>query len=274
MKNKNNKIGVLVSIYFITFLFIGIAYSFLSENLELRGTVGFSEKYNYSYNYILQDSWNDGTYYYYYFIPTITYYGNDSVKSWKVNIKVPNNTEVIGCFEASECIITNDNLGIKNATWNGTMTNSSSATFGFQIKTTVPDYQLLITSVEFYTDIITNTNITEKVLGFNASLNLESYYENVSIYSLSITNNSKVNLKSWRVEIEVNSTSSRMKNNWGSNYVLKNKLLVLTGLSWNSTINIGQTIDNIGFQISNVSGLKIKSFTGITTDNKEVEMVL
>lgn len=275
MKNKNNNIGVLISIYFITFLSIGIAYSFLNENLQFKGKVGFSENsiYNFSYSYILQDNWNDGTYYYYYFIPTITYLGNEIINSWQANIKVPNDTEITGCFESSECTVNNNILRIKNATWNGTLTKNQSFTFGFQIKTKTNNYNFSLISVNFYKETIIDKPIEEieKIDGFNVNFDYQNGWDNISSYTLSITNNSNIKLNSWKLEIEVNENTEIMSI-WGSNYILKDNLLVLTGLSWDEVIDIGSTISNIGFQISNVPELKIKSFTGITSDNKLVEI--
>ena len=275
MKNKNNKIGVLISVYFITFLFIGTAYSFLNENLELKGKVGFSPDSlkDYSYSYILKSSWNDGTFYYYYFTPTITYKGKDNINSWEANINVPVGTEVTGCYEASECIVINDILKIKNATWNGTLIPNESFTFGFQIKTKNNNYIFSIENVNFYKEdiVIENPDMEiEKIDGFETILKLENSWGNTSQYTLNITNNSNIKLKSWKIELAINK-NTKVASLWGANYVSKDNLL-LSGLSWNSTIDIGSSISNIGFQLKNTSDLTISSFIGVTSDNKTVEI--
>lgn len=274
MKNKNNKIGILIIIYFVIFLFIGMAYSFLNENLNLKGKVGFSNNsiYNFSYSYILQDSWNDGTYYYYYFVPTVTYLGNDNINSWQANIRVPYDIEITGCFEASECTVTNNILKITNASWNGILTNNSSFHFGFQMKTKTSNYELLIVAINFYKgDIVVNPPTTDKVDGFDIKFELQNSWDNTSSYNLKITNNSTVKLTSWKLEVNVNENTT-IDSIWNANYVLKDNILVLSGLEWNSTIDINSNISGIGLQLKNASQLTIKSFTGITSDNKLVEI--
>jgi len=149
---KKDNIFILIALYFICFIFIGSAYSFFSEQLELKGKSGFSEDALKQYNgdYRLYNKWEENGYYFYNYGINITYTGEDQVTGWQINIAVPMTTEVTGCFDATECTVTNTLLKIDNAYWNGGMSNNTIISTSFIIKTTDNNYELNILSVNFY----------------------------------------------------------------------------------------------------------------------------
>lgn len=284
-KNKNNDIFILIIIYFICFIFISSAYSFFSEQLELKGQAGFSnqEDKDYEYDYLIQNSWESGGYYYYHYNVNVTYKGSDNIVGWQINIDVPISTEINGCYNANECIVNNNILRITNGSWNGELTNNSVVSISFIIKTTEKNYVVIISSINFYKneettdpsteiddDSQTNNSIEGNVL---ANLNIQNSWGNTTQYELELVNNSNINLSSWEVRCQV-PEGAKISNIWGGNYILKDNILILSGLSWNQSLLIGNTNKNLGFQLETIESapvkLKIISLTGVTENQEDV----
>ena len=294
-KNKENgNIVILIAIYFICFIFISTAYSFFSEKLEMRSTVGFSQNASkkYSYDYILQYSWQSNGYYYYQYTVLITYTGNDIVDSWQLNINLPMSTEIYDCYNGI-CEISNNVLRVTNAYWNGYMTHNSIVSPGFIIKTTIPNYELDIVSVNFYKDgnllnssttgnnDISNGNDNSNnetadnlVTDITAKLEISSYWDKITQYNLTIINNSKVDLTNWELKYQV-PEGTKITDIWGSEYVIKDDELTLYDVSWSQIITSGSQMSEIGFQIETISPapatLKLLSFKGINGNYEDME---
>lgn len=282
-KNKNNgNIVILIIIYFICFIFISTAYSFFSEQLELKGTAGISiiQDSNYETDYILQENWESGGYYFYHYIVNVTYTGNDTITSWQLNVTVPSSTEVNGCYGANECTLNDTILKITNASWNGNMTNGTVATPSFIIKTTDSNYELNIHSINFYqeeqNDMI-ETYSNEKIetaSDITANLNLKNSWENISQFDLEIVNNSDITLTNWEIKYEV-PEETKIINIWGGNYILKENILIITGSDDNKLIETKTTNNNVGFQIETTempANLKLISFKGVNSNQEDVEI--
>lgn len=281
IKNKNNNIFILIIIYFICFIFISSAYSFFNEQLELKGQTGFSNNENkeYEYDYLIQNSWESGGYYFYHYNINVTYKGNENIVGWQINIEVPLSTEINGCYNANECVVNNNTLRITNASWNGAMTNNSIVTSSFIIKTTEKNYEFKISSINFSknNDVI----VPDSDSGSNApiegnaiaNLNIQNSWGNTTQFELELINNSNENLSSWEVRYQV-SDGAKVINIWGGNYILKDNILILSGLGWNQSLSIGETNKNLGFQLETIEmapvKLKLISFTGVTENQEDV----
>lgn len=289
-KNKNNgNIIILIIIYFVCFIFIGTAYSFFSEQLELKGTAGISinQDEKYELDYILQGRWESEGYYFYNYNVNIKYIGNDIINNWQLNILVPSITEVNGCYNASECILNDTTLKITNASWNGNMTNGTIVTPSFIIKTTDSNYVLEILSINFNKENQTEENLSdsgeiddenEKLIEFKndiiANLKEINSWGTTTQFELEIVNNSDITLTSWELKYEVPS-ESKMTNIWGGNYILKENILIITGSEWNKTVEANTTNSSVGFQIeipTVPAKLKLISFKGKNSNQEEVEI--
>lgn len=286
-KNKNNgNIIILIIIYFVCFIFIGTAYSFFSEQLELKGTAGISinQDEEYELDYILQGRWESDGYYFYHYNVNIEYTGNDIINNWQLNILVPSITEVNGCYNASECILNDTTLKITNASWNGNMTNGTVVTPSFIIKTTDSNYVLGILSINFNKENQTEENPSggesdnkkpiESQSNITATLNEKNSWETTTQFELEIINNSDITLTSWELKYEIPS-GSKITNIWGGNYILKENILIITGSEWNKTVEANTTNSSVGFQIETPTvpaNLKLISFKGTNSNQEEVEI--
>lgn len=298
-KSKNNgNIVILIIIYFICFIFISTAYSFFSETLEMHGTVGFSENVEkqYSYDYILQYSWEADGFYYYQYVVNITYTGNDVVDGWKLNVNMPSSTEIHDCYNASSCEVSNNILRVTNAYWNGYLTNNSIASPGFVIKTNIPNYELDVVSINFYKDgkIINSSNPESSepddennnggtndetdvkiITDIVAEMEVSGYWDNSSQYKINLINNSTIDLIHWELKYQV-PEGTKVSNVWGADYVIKDNELTLYDVSWNQIITSGSRAGDIGFQIETTTPapatLKLISFKGVDSNYEDVEI--
>lgn len=286
-KNKNNgNIIILIIIYFVCFIFIGTAYSFFCEQLELKGTAGISinQDEEYEADYILQGSWESEGYYFYHYNVNIEYTGNDIINNWQLNILVPSITEVNDCYNASECILNDTTLKITNTSWNGNMTNGTIVTSSFIIKTTDSNYVLEILSINFNKENQTEENPSggesdnkkpiESQSNITATLNEKNSWETTTQFELEIINNSDITLTSWELKYEIPS-GSKITNIWGGNYILKENILIITGSEWNKTVEANTTNSSVGFQIETPTvpaNLKLISFKGTNSNQEEVEI--
>lgn len=288
-KRKGNPILILISVYFITFLFISIAYSFFNENLELKGkaSIATTDK-DYKSIVITDNTWNDSSFNHYQFTPTITYLGDKTYTAWQVNIKIPEGTQVTGCYNASECTIVGNILKVKNASWNGMISkNQNTFSFSFQMKTIIPNYNFEIDSVNFINPDEPDVpdpdqpggndgeNSNDKIDNFKVNILRENYWGNTTQYSISVDNNSDISLSSWTLIINV-PPGSKIGNCWGASYILKENTIVLSGPSWSLGLNAKSSITGIGLQLTTSSlapaKISIKSLSGITNNYENVEM--
>lgn len=288
-ENKVSFIG-LVLIYFVVLFSISVAYSLLNVklNIESSATIDVGK---FSYTYVEDNSWNNGNFYYYQFTPTITYLGNESITGWQIYIYVPSDTEVTGCYNASSCEVVGNVLRIRNASYNGVMTNGSTASPGFQLKMTDPSYEFVIISTNFYVnggtvvdpveppDPVDPTDPDEPqvLTGVTATFTAQSGWGNITSYTLDIKNESETNLSSWRIEIEW-PEGSEVVNLWNVNYVMSGTTLILTGPNWSTGLNVGATL-NAGMQIIIPNSVppysnRIVSFTGVTQNNEDVVIAI
>ena len=294
-KNKNNdNIVKLVIVYFVCFLFISIAYSFLNEKLELRGKAGFSQDTirQFSYDYVLTGSWRQGKQYYYQYTVNFKYLGFDNINGWQANINVPIDTQVTGCFDSGGCTVSDSVLRVINASWNGTV-NYQNQTFStsFIMKTSNRKYQLSVLSVNFYEngeitnpvdpdpvdpDPVDPDPVTpSKIKNITPTLAVSNYWGKTTQFDLSIKNESDTSLSSWVLKYSI-PAGSKVTNIWGAQYIIADNVLTLSDVSWTSEVNAGASISGIGFQFQTTNPapatLTLTSFTGVNANQEDVEM--
>lgn len=278
-KKNKQKITFIVLIYFIMLSLISIAYSFLNENLEISGEVSFgntvSTEYNYRYNF--DGIWSNLNMYTYTINSILTYTGNKNVVGWTMNIWVPLNTEIYGCFGASSCIVENNVLRITNASYNGNLNvNNTSVAITTQITVPSSNYEVKLISVNFITDDIiiipTPPGSETTISGINTSINLVSDWDTRKYYTIDIVNNSKTELSSFELKMQLPNDAT-ISSIWGAEYIYAKNILTLTGPSYSPGIAINSSIQvNIMYDTLSLKEnmMNIISFTGITPDGKKV----
>lgn len=284
LKKKNKqKIILIVSIYFIMLSLISIAYSFLNKNLEISGQVSFSNTVasEYNYKYSFESIWATGNMFTYTIDSVLTYTGNKNVIGWSINIWVPLNTEVYGCYSASSCIVDNNVLRINNASYNGNLNiNNTSVAIRTQITVPSSNYEVKLLSVNFITDdniIIPDIpDSGETISGVNTSIKLVNDWDTRKYYTIDIVNNSNVDLASFELKLQL-SNDAAIDSIWGAEYIYANNILTLTGSSYSPGIAIGSSIQaNIMYDSLSLkeNKLDIISFNGITTEGKKVSIAI
>lgn len=246
-KNKINTFVIIGIIYIIVFLTISTAYSFFNTNLSIQATVGMANNEHFDADYILEAKWQNGdeSQTYYHYSTTLTYTGNIPTVGWKYYIKVPYDTEVVGCFNADSCVVEGEILTIKNASYNRNLSpNNQSVSFGFQIKTNKNDYEYQALGATFITDPYDEDNTTPPTITppeenkdqenatsvdyFNATLTSQTGWDNVSLYTLDISNSSPTKtIEHWSLEIHYPIGSS-IQSIWGSEYTYNEQTGILT----------------------------------------------
>lgn len=275
-RNKNN-LMILIIVYFLILSTISIAYSFLSEQLIIKGKSSFNSvgnnDYDFKYNY--QNKWEENNLFNYMVDSVITYKGNDNIVGWKLNIWIPANTEVVGCYNASICTINENTLTIVNATYNGILNvNNNTVLIKTHLRTELSNYEIRVLGIEFIKEgsIVPNPG-TETITGVNTSINLVSDWGNKKYYTIDITNNYTKNILSFKITILI-PDDAIISNIWGVEYIHKGNNLILSGPSWNLGINTNSYIQgNIMYDTSSSTNkFEILYFEATLEDGKQVEI--
>lgn len=277
-RNKNN-LMILIIVYFLILSTISIAYSFLSEQLVIEGKSSFNSTSNneYDFKYNITNEWIENDLSNYIIDSVITYKGNDSIVGWKINIWIPTNTEVMGCYNASECIIKDNTLTIINASYNGIINaNNNTVLIKTYLRTKISNYEVRVLGIEFIKEdsILPNPEI-ETITGVNTSINLVSDWGNKKYYTIDIANNYNKNILSFKITILI-PDDAIISSIWGVEYIHKDNNLILSGPSWNIGININSSIQgNIMYDTaSSINKFEILYFEATLDDGKQVEIKL
>lgn len=309
-RNKRNKFVIIGIFYFIILLTISTAYSFFNEDLSLSASASISEvveEKNYEYSYILQANWYDGKGYVYHYVPTLTYLGTEPTTGWNFYIKVPFDTEIVGCWNAY-CKIDGEVLTISNSEYNGVLSpTSNSASPSFQMKTNTSDYEFEVIGASFntsssnstktttdvtqddisttedYTDSNTDTDTTTeqpinntKVDYIKPVLNITGGWGNTTTYILNVTNQSEsVLVSSWGLTIKF-PIGTEISSLWGGeyNYDSATGILTLHGPAWATSLSPSDSIEiNIHMNTQKAAPYtpELGKFTGITITGETIE---
>lgn len=253
MTHKKKNIKLIFAIFIISLLTMSIGYSVLSEKLSLTGTAKLkveSDSNSYDIDYSLT-SWAAGKTQYQFNPITLTYNGTEDVTTWDMIIEVPDDSTVEACWNA-RCKIENGKLIIGNSDNNANIKPNQSITdFGFQIATSMTNYELNVEQANFYT--ATNPNPNERII--TEGIEIE-YSKNggwpsgdkfVSQMYINITNSTEYNFNYWELKIK-RPNNSTIKALWGASYVEKEDTIVITGENNDTNFQSGKT-KSIGVQI-------------------------
>ena len=254
-KNKPNKFVIIGILYFLILLTISTAYSFFNEDLSINASASIDNtniNNNYEHSASLQNSWQEGNIYNYKFVSTLSYLGTEETTGWKIYIKVPMDTEIIGCWNTESCDVEGEVLTINSAQYNSVLSpENSSASYSLQLKTSKADYELEVIGVSFTTssnnpdtpgdgdnDDNNNDNITT-VDYVDAILKITGGWSNTSTYILNVKNNSdSVTISSWSATITF-PQGTTVSSLWGGsyNYDESTGILTLHGPDWSPSLS-------------------------------------
>ena len=236
---------------------MSIGYSVLEESFSITATAGIKGKNNddvefpYEMN-VSVSKWESGGYNYQFNPFTLTYQGNENVTSWNMVFDIPDDSEIVNCWNMT-CVFKNGYLTIHSTSNNSNITPNQTVTnFGFQIVSSMENYELNTVKVNFYTPSHPNPleqTITE---GINVTVTKGSGWNEggmfVSQFNFKITNTTAIDLTSWQLEILKPTLDSTMSNNWGCEYVEKDNSFIIVGNRDTNLIKSGESID-FGLQI-------------------------
>lgn len=261
-KNKKNGFIIIGIIYLIILLTISTAYSFFNENLTIKATTSITNSENYKVSAELTAKWGSDNTYYYHYTPTLVYLGNETIKSWKLFIKVPYDTEITSCYNAT-CTVEGEILTITNGENNGTLTpQSNSITIGYQMTTSNGSYEFETVGASFSTSPSTeggntgggesggNTGGEESggeetpdnnpidVDYINPNLNITGGWGTTSTYIFTVKNSSPTEtIESWSLDITF-PIGTKLSSCWGGTYTYNTDTGILTikGPDWAPTL--------------------------------------
>lgn len=278
-KNKYN-ITFMIVIYIMILLFITVAYSFFNDILRIKGesSLGSTVAKDYNYQYSFESSWQVDNMYIHTIDSTLTYTGNENVTGWIINLWVPTNTEVTGCFNASSCIVDRNTLRITNESYNGTLNiNNPTVVIRTQIKIESSTYDLKLLSVNFIkngTIVIPNPPDETLLDNISNSINLVSDWDTKKYYTIDITNNSNIDLTDFEMKVKIPDDAT-ISSIWGVDYINVDGTLTLTSPSHNKGLKKGSSLQaNIMYDSLTLkeNKMEIISFIGTTSEGKNVNI--
>lgn len=276
-KSKFHSFIIICIFYLIILLTISVAYSFFNVDLSPKIETGSSKKEaSYKTSYILQEKKKEKNSYFYHFIPTLTYLEAPPTNEWKLYIKVPFDTEIVGCYHASSCIIEGETLTITNLASNSKLTQkNNSITMGFKMKTNQSNYKFQVIGAKFSSllsdsnklDTSSSKNI-EKTTSIIPKLSITGGWNKLTTYKFEVENHSNnITLTSWSAKF-VFPENTTINSIWGGSYQYDASSGILTiqspdwdyGLSPSKTTEINMHITTGTYPYTPKTG----EFIGIT----------
>lgn len=252
-KKKKKNIKIVFIIFVILLLTMSIGYSALYEKLSLTGTAKLNTEAkdnNYDIEYKVT-SWQSGKYEYQFNPVTITYKATEDVNTWKIVIDVPDDSTLSACWNV-KCKIEDGKLIIRNDNNNAIIKPGGILTnFGFQIATSMENYELNVEEVNFYTP--TNPNPDEQIItdGLSVNYSKSNGWQNgnkfVSQININVTNNTGIDLSYWELVIK-RPANSKIQTLWGASYIEKEDTIIITGENGITNFFNGSS-KSIGLQI-------------------------
>lgn len=273
MEKQKVRVGFIILI--LSFLFMSVGYSVLQESFSINGTVnlksgdtpGEEEEIAYELEVSLS-KWQAGRYEYQYNPFTLTYQGTENTTSWNIVFDIPDDATISSCWNV-QCVLKDGYLTIHSNSNNSILTpNQTLTNFGFQFSTTMDNYELNTKKVNFYTPTRPNPLEITITDGLNVTHTKGNGWNDggmyVSQFTLTISNDSEIDLTSWQIEIDKPSIESSIVNFWGCEFVETDDKFIIFGNSETRTIASGSS-RNMGLQIKLPtvdSDLEILTFFG------------
>lgn len=285
-KNKTSKYMIIGIVYIIILLSISVAYSFLNEDLSLKATAGIPQNgtnYIIDYTEILNQTKNSITSYGYDVI--LTYLGENTTTGWEVYIKIPYDTEVTECYNASSCTVEGEVLTIKSDTTNSILSpDNNSTSFRIKFKTSKSDYTFEVTGVKFMeengestTNAENNTTDIPTIEYINANYSTLYNWGSSKQYTFKVENTSDtVTIHSWSATFNIPNDAT-INSLWGGEklYDEVTRILTISGPTWSPSLSPKSSAE-INMIINSSSGTPPTAldFVGITSTGEKVRTTI
>lgn len=247
ISRRRKKIGMkgLISLFLCCLAFIGIGYSFLSENLVVSGKTTLvkqefeEEKLRFTYT---KEIWG-GNPYTVQFDITIENISDEIFESWILNIPITEEFEIINSWNTI-AELRNGTLILKNEYYNGNIGIDGKLTLGLQVTTNNKDIELSKPNVNLKDEeeqfeqtiegsgleiILTPTQTWSQVGGTYTS------------YTVTVKNNGKEEINGWSFKMVI-PEQAKYSSSWEANYIVQDTGIVFSNVSYNGSIAPGGSV--------------------------------
>jgi len=261
---KNNMLKIILGAFVFLIIFIGIGYSSLVTNLNIKGTanlIPLDPQYKLSY---IVDSWYTKGEYYYNVDITITNNSNRILENWSVKMDFPINTSVTNAWNTTYQIA-NNMITFSNVSYNGNIEIGASTDFGFQVKDLTGKFypkNVSINNIQLPDPLPPEPIPQGSVLvAFSKSNQWQTgdlYYYS---YNVSVNNMTKKKTKSWAFDMLFDSTTN-VSQIQDAQYITAAGKIVISNMTYNGVIAAGGNI-NFGIIITTKNSNYIPQATNI-----------
>ena len=255
------KIKMLFLCFGLTLLLMSVGYSLFEESFSISGEVtlgstGNDGKIEYELEVQLS-KWQSGKYEYQYNPFSMTYIGEEVTKSWHMIIDVPDDATLSSCWNVT-CKLENGILNLHSGESNSVVNpNTLVPSFGFQMSTSMANYELNVKNVNFYTATKPNPYEVTVTDGVTATYNLSNSWPDgdytVRQYNFTVSNNSGIDLSDWQLEIEKTFHSTIIGNTWSISYVERDDKFIVSGAASSPRLKDGSQL-TFGIEFKSPSG--------------------
>lgn len=240
---------------------MSVGYSLFEESFSISGEVtlgstGNDGKIEYELEVQLS-KWQSGKYEYQYNPFSMTYIGEEVTKSWHMIIDVPDDATLSSCWNVT-CKLENGILNLHSGESNSVVNpNTLVPSFGFQMSTSMANYELNVKNVNFYTATKPNPYEVTVTDGVTATYNLSNSWPDgdytVRQYNFTVSNNSGIDLSDWQLEIEKTFHSTIIGNTWSISYVERDDKFIVSGAASSPRLKDGSQL-TFGIEFKSPSG--------------------
>lgn len=274
-KKKRNLINIFLIILVILLAFTGVAYSLLSEKLDITGKVTIKNEQpantSFDFDYVITDEWYNSFNHYYNITFNIINNGSTNTTGWEVYMDVPTDVTGVDCWKATTSV-SSTRVKFTNLSYNGTILPNTRTDIGFILNTKRNNsYKPANVVIKIYTiekpsgvEIpIVNTQTPDGPddpddpgdPGNPGEPNLSPYIkvefvptgswadsgQYVTQFNAIVTNISTERVTDWEMELG-NVDKFTLTQYWNVNYVLTGTVLHLSNAPHNANINPGQNV--------------------------------
>lgn len=209
-RRKMNKV-IVISFFGIALLFLGTAYSILSQNVKIIGKVTLIKQdettADYTVTYEIENKWNHEGKYYYSILISLQNNTLETLDGWKVEMRAPENAELIGYYD-TDCTLIGNRLEFVNVWYNAQVPSKDKVTFKFQISTTDAYYKPGDIIVNGTTPIVPpeDTEETEEEKKAEVLIQKENAWQGDGFYFTQlkaiVKNIGNVEITSWKFDVD------------------------------------------------------------------------
>lgn len=252
-KKSIDKILIIVVIFLL--LSFGTAYSYMSQRLDVNGNANIGGNIPDVLQGTICDnvevimdktSYVSGDKNYYTTNFTIKNVGETPIYYWHVAFRVPNDAEIIPTSAESE-LGENAYLLVTGVDYNTYISAGSSISFTIVVGTKV-EYEVKKPQV-YNCTYKQGTGDASNDVDLKVDLIDGGGWGNTKQYTVRVTNNSEVNIKTWNLQLKMPANST-INSLWNGDYVFKDNVLEVVNKEYNGSLAVSASTD-FGMQVSN-----------------------